>query len=252
MTEANTQVELFREGDVATLRIRSSSGINVLSSPVLGALDTLVQRLKDDRTVRFVVVRGDGRTFVAGADISEMSAYDESLGGRLSRLGHSVFDAIERLPQATFAAINGHALGGGCELALACDFRIGVETAKLGQPETRLGLIPGWGGTQRLPRVVGPAVARRLLFGGESISAQESLRIGLVDEVVPATGLDAALQAWFERLRPGGPSAISAIKRALLTGDEPAEFARCFSHSEARDGMRAFLEKKPAPWTQRA
>jgi enoyl-CoA hydratase len=244
-----TEVELARDGPVATLTLTTPSGVNILSSPVLGALGQHVQRIAEDASIRFVVFRGSGKTFAAGADIAQMSHFDEGDGQSYSKNGHHVFDAVAALPQVTFAAINGHALGGGCELALACDFRIASANAKLGQPESRLGLVPGWGGTLRLPRLVGPAVAKRLMFSGEQISADEALRLGLVDEVVAAPeALPGVLAKWFERIKPGSPAAIRRIKHAMLHGDETKQFAMCFSCSDAKEGMTAFLEKRAASW----
>jgi enoyl-CoA hydratase len=210
-----------------------------------------VEAVREDAGIRFVVVRGQGKTFAAGADIQQMSRFREDDGQIFSKHGHHVFDAIAALPQVTFAALNGHALGGGCEIALACDFRIAANGAKLGLPESRLGLLPGWGGTNRLARLIGPSQAKRLMFSGESISTEEALRIGLVDELVPAaTDIDAALKRWFERMMPGSPAAIRRIKHAMQHGDEIRQFAMCFSCSDAKEGMTAFLEKRPAAWMQ--
>lgn len=249
--EANvTQVSLVRDGAVATLRFSSEKGVNIFSSPTLGELGTHVQHLAEDASVRFVVLRGVGKTFAAGADIAQMSRFDEQSAKVYSKNGHHVFDAIAGLPQVTIAALNGHALGGGCECAIACDFRIAVAGAKLGQPESRLGLVPGWGGTQRLAKLIGPAHAKRLMFGGEQIAADEALRIGLVDEVVATPeDIDAALQRWFDRLAPGSPAAIRRIKHAMSHGDEINQFALSFSCTDAKEGMRAFLEKRAPIWT---
>lgn len=243
-----TRVECSREGDVATVRLITEGGVNVLSSRVLGELGTAVEKIAADARARFCVFRGEGRTFVAGADIAEMSAFDESRGLSLSKHGHHVFDAVEAMPQVTLAALNGHALGGGFELAAAADFRIIVTGAKVGQPESRLGLIPGWGATARLPRLIGPSRAKRLLFSGESISAEEALRIGMVDEVVAPEALDAALTRWCDAMRPGSPEAIKRIKRVLSGKKEIEEFATCFKCSDAREGMMAFLDKRPPSW----
>ncbi len=250
--KSQTEIQYTKEGDVATVRFVSPGGVNIFSSRVIGALGGVVEKIAADAHLRFVVFRGDGRVFLAGADISEMQSFAEDQGRAFATNGHNVFNAIEALPQITFAAMNGHALGGGCELAMACDFRLLVAGAKIGQPETCLGLIPGWGGTQRLPKYVGLGHARRLLFSGEGISAEEALRIGLVDEVVPkAEELDAALQRWFQRLAPGSPAAVARVKRALLLKDEIEEFGKCFSCSDAREGMAAFHEKRKPSWATR-
>ncbi len=246
-----TRVELIRDGNVATIQFSSEKGVNVISSAVIAAIGRLVEPIATDRSIRFVLFRAVGKTFLAGADIKEMSHYTPDEAEVLSKHGHHVLDAIEALPQATFAVINGAALGGGCELSMACDFRIASANARLGQPECLLGIIPGWGGTERLPRVVGPSVARRLLFSGEAISAEEALRIGLLDEVVPTPeALDEAVRRWIARLTPGGPAAIRRIKQSLLGTDETNRFAACFNDTEAREGMAAFIEKRKAPWIE--
>lgn len=246
-----THVETIRDGAVAYVQFSSEKGINVLSSPVIGAIGRCVEQLQGDRSCRFVVFRATGKTFLAGADIKEMSHYSPDQAEVLSQHGEHVFDAIECLPQVTLAAIHATALGGGCELALACDFRIAVAGARLGLPEATLGLMPGWGGTQRLPRLVGPAAARRLLFSGMAIPAEEALHIGLVDEVVAtADGLAGTVQRWIQQIRPGGPSAIRRIKRALLEGDEARCFTACFGDEESKRGMAAFLEKRKPPWLE--
>lgn len=248
--KSQTEVHLSKEGQVATIKFVPAAGVNIFSSRVIGNLGTVVERVAADGHVRFVVFRGEGRVFLAGADISEMRTFDEDQGHAFATNGHHVFNAIESLPQVTIAALNGHAMGGGCELAMACDFRLMVSTAKIGQPETRLGLIPGWGGTQRMPKMIGLGHARRLLFSGEAIPADEALRIGLVDEIVPSVEeLDGALQRWFKMLTPGSPAAITRVKRALLQKDEIEEFGKCFSCSDARDGMAAFLEKREPSWS---
>ncbi|MCK4340447.1 MAG: enoyl-CoA hydratase/isomerase family protein [Phycisphaerae bacterium] len=247
--KSQTDVRLSKEGEVATVQFIPGAGVNIFSSRVIGNLGTVVEKIAADPRIRFVVFRGDGKVFLAGADISEMQSFNEDHGRAFATNGHNVFNAIEALPQITFAALNGHALGGGCELAMSCDFRLIVSKAKIGQPETRLGLIPGWGGTQRLTRYVGLGQARRLLFSGDSISAEEALRLGLVDEVVPsAEELDAALHKWFKMLTPGSPAAITCVKRAMLRKDEIAEFGKCFSCSDVREGAAAFLEKRTPSW----
>ncbi|MGE0479087.1 MAG: enoyl-CoA hydratase/isomerase family protein [Phycisphaerae bacterium] len=244
-----TRVERSRAGNVATLLFSTEGGINVFSSSVLGELGEHLNQIAEDAHIRFVVLRGEGRIFLAGANIEEMAQFDQSRGEALSNHGHHVFDLLEALPQVTIAAINGHALGGGCELAIACDFRIAVASAQIGQPESRLGLIPGWGGTQRLPRLVGLSRARRMMFSGESISADEARAIGLVDEVVPTVeDLDAAMRRWFVALTPGSPAAVKRIKRALRSGDETDQFSLCFSCSDAKEGIAAFLEKRAPLW----
>lgn len=244
-----THAELTRDGHVATVRFTSEKGPAILSSPVLGELTRICEQLREDSATRFVVFRASGKVFVAGADISEMAHFDESAGYALSQHGQRVFDAIETLPQVTFAAMNGHALGGGCELVLACSFRLMAAGSKIGQPEVKLGLIPGWGGTKRLTRLVPLSWALRLLYSGEPLSAEQAEKIGLVDEVVPSPeALDEALQRWFAMFRAAAPRAILRIKRAILNDDEAHQFGTCFSCSDAREGVRAFLEKRQPAW----
>ena len=247
--KSTTKVDLTKDGAVATIRFTPETGVNIFSSRVIGNLGRLIERIAEDSRVRFVVFRGDGNVFLAGADISEMAHFTEDQGHAFSTNGHNVFNAVSALPQVTFAAINGHALGGGCELSLACDFRIMVAKAKIGVPETTLGLIPGWGGTQRLPKVVGDPHARRMIFSGKPITGEEAFKVGLADEVVDSPEeLDAALERWFKMLEPGSPRAITRAKRALLQKDEIEEFGKCFSCSDAKEGILAFLQKRKAPW----
>lgn len=249
--KSQTEVHLTKQGDVATVQFVPGAGVNIFSSRVIGTLGTVVEKIAADPHVRYVVFRGEGKVFLAGADISEMSQFSEDQGRAFATNGHHVFNAIEALPQVTFAAMNGHAMGGGCELAMACDFRLLVAKGKIGQPETRLGLIPGWGGTQRITRYVGLGHARKLLFSGETIAAEEALRIGLVDEVVEsAEVLDEALHRWFKRLAPGSPEAIKRVKRALHTHDEISEFGKCFSCSDAKEGTTAFIDKREPSWAR--
>jgi len=249
--KSQTDVRLAIEGTVARVTFVSPNGVNIFSSRVITNLGNVVEQIAGNSALRFVVFRGEGRVFLAGADIAEMSQFDADQGRAFANTGHRVFDAIEALPQVTFAAIHGAALGGGCELAIACDFRLITRDAKIGSPETRLGLIPGWGGTQRLPRYLGLGVARRLMYSGEAISAEEAHRIGLVDEVVEnAAELDAALGRWFKQLAPGSPAAIARVKRAVLTGDEVNAFASCFAVPDAKIGTTAFLEKRPPSWAR--
>ncbi|RMF85252.1 MAG: enoyl-CoA hydratase/isomerase family protein [Planctomycetota bacterium] len=245
-----TTIEVKRDGDVCQVCFQSEKGINVFSSRVIQSLGEQVSSIAESPELRYVVF-GGCRTFVAGADIKEMSAFGPQEAREFARLGHSVFDAIERLPQVTFAAITGHALGGGCELALACDFRIATKNAKLGQPESRLGLIPGWGGTRRLVRLVGRSQALKLMLSGEHVDADEAARIGLIDEVVSdREELESILPRWYALMRQGSPKAIARIKRALLGADEIDEFAACFECEDGKEGMQAFLEKRPAGWMQ--
>ncbi len=245
----STKVELVRDGKVATVRFSCDKGPALFCSPTLGELGQIVDQLAEDSCVRFVVFRGSGEVFSAGADLTELTHSTEDEGYSLSQHGQHVFDAVENLPQITFAAMNGHALGGGCELALACSFRLMVVGAKIGQPEVKLGLIPGWGATKRLPMIVPLSWALRMLYSGEPITAEQAEKIGLVDEVVPTPeDLDPALRRWFEMVEGGAPRAIIRIKRAILNDDAAHQFGLCFSCSDAKEGMQAFLEKRKPSW----
>jgi enoyl-CoA hydratase len=247
---AGTSVELARDGEVATITFSTEGGVNVLSSGVIADLRAIVERLEGDDTVRFVVLRGTGRTFVAGADIKEMQLFDEAAGFAFSRQGHDVFDDLESLHQVTIAAINGAALGGGAELTLACDFRIMVVGAKIGQPECRLGLIPGWGGTRRLRKLVGLPQARRMLFTGEPLTAEQAQACGLVDKVVADdAAMQSTLREWITALRAGSPMALRRIKHAIRNDDEMEQFSQCFCDDDFREGITAFLEKRKPNWS---
>ena len=247
-----TEVKVAVDGCRASLTFTSESGLNVSSRETLARLAHGVETLAGNPVVRLTVVRAEGKVFLAGADIKEMSGFDADRAREFSVFGNRTMDSLALLPSITVAAIQGAALGGGCEIALACDFRIAVKRAKIGLPETTLGLIPGWGGTKRALRLLGPSRARRLIFGGAMLSAQDALEIGLIDEVVAEEAdLGPAIERLFESMQRGGPRAIAMAKRAFATGDEPAAFAECFAGSESREGMAAFMEKRPATWMEK-
>ena len=246
-----TEVVLDIRVPRATVTFRTESGVNILSPSVIEKLGTAVAEIAKRDDVRAVVFRAEGKAFLAGADIKAMAQFDRDAAHDMSVAGHSAFDLVENLAAITVAAIHATAAGGGCELALACDFRIAARTAKIGQPETLLGLIPGWGGTTRLPKVVGLSAAKRLIYGGGLISGEEAAGIGLVDELVddPAK-MDAAVDAFLAPFVKGGPRAIALAKRAIQQGDETDHFAECFGTQESREGMGAFIEKRAAPWAE--
>lgn len=247
-----TEVKVAVDGCRASLTFTNESGLNVSSRETLARLAHGVETLAGNPAVRLTVVRADGKVFLAGADIKEMSGFDADRAREFSVFGNRTMDSLALLPSITVAAIQGAALGGGCEIALACDFRIAVKRAKIGLPETTLGLIPGWGGTKRASRLLGPTRARRLIFGGGVLSADDALQIGLIDEVVSdAADLGPAIERLFESMHRGGPRAIAMVKRALATGDEPAAFAECFAGSESGEGIAAFMEKRPATWMEK-
>jgi enoyl-CoA hydratase/carnithine racemase len=219
---------------------------------VLGELGRIADQLAQDADARFVVFRSEGRVFSGGADVGEVMQMNQGEGFPFSTHGQHVFNAIENLPQITFAAMNGDALGGGCELALACSFRLMVAGARIGLPEVKFGVIPAWGATKRLPMIVPLNWALRMLYSGESITAEQAEKIGLVDEVVPtADHLDAALKRWFKRFSRCAPQAIIRIKRAILNDDLSHQFGLCFTSSDPRNGMQAFFDKSEPPWVPR-
>ncbi|MYS19764.1 short chain enoyl-CoA hydratase [Streptomyces sp. DvalAA-14] len=246
-----------------TLDIDNAVGTIRLDRPPMNALDTATQdRLAElaeeagrRSDVRAVVVWGGDKVFAAGADIKEMQTMSyEGMVDR-SRGLQDAFTAVARIPKPVVAAVNGYALGGGCELALCADFRIAAEDAKLGQPEILLGLIPGAGGTQRLARLVGPSRAKDLIFTGRMVTAAEALAIGLVDRVVPAEEVYGQARAWAERLARGPAYALRAAKEAVDTGVETdldtglaierSLFAGLFATSDRETGMRSFVEDGP-------
>lgn len=248
-----THVSVLRDGRVATVCFTCESGPPLFSSHVLGELTRILDRLAQDTAVRFVVFRASGSVFNAGSDLHEITYMNEDQSYSLAKHGQHIFDTIENLPQITFAAINGHAVGGGCELALACSFRIMVAGARIGMPEVRLGLIPAWGATKRLPMLVPLGWALRMLYSGELLDADLAHKVGLVDEVVPTEAdLNTALQRWFRRFAHAAPRGIIRIKRAILNDDATHQFALSFSCSDAKEGMQAFLEKRKPSWVNGA
>ena len=231
--------------------------LNALSRAVMDELRRAFDAAKDDPEVRVVILTGAGeKAFVAGADISELAQQTPIAAKQYTHRGQAVLDAIENLGKPVIACINGFALGGGCELALACTMRLASENAKLGQPEVKLGLMPGYGGTQRLPRLVGKGVAQQLVLTGEMISAAEALRIGLVTEVVPASELIPRAEAIAAKIIANAPLAVRYAMEAVNHGLdmtlaeglylEATLFAVCCTTEDKNQGTRAFLEKRAA------
>jgi enoyl-CoA hydratase len=235
---------------IATITVNRPKVRNALNSATIEELGVAFEQVKKDDAIRVVVLTGTGdKAFVAGADISEIAGLSEAAGMEFSRRGQRVFDSIESLGRPTIAAVNGYALGGGCELAMACTMRVASETAVFGQPEVKLGLIPGYGGTQRLPRLVGKSQALHLLLTGESISAAEALRIGLVDRVVPAGELAATVDELARKIVANAPLAVRYCIEAVNCEELPAEamlFGKSCGTEDMKEGTQAFLEKRPA------
>jgi len=246
-----------RDGAVAVITLDRAEAMNALDVATLTSLRENLLGLRQERDVRSVVLTGAGdRAFAAGADIKYMSGLDTPGAREWGELGHNVGQLLETSPQPTIAAVNGFALGGGCELALACDIRYASRNAKLGQPEINLGIMPGWGGTQRLARVCGLGVAKDLTLTGRIVDAEEALRIGLVTAVFePDELLERALET-ARLIADKSPIALAAAKRALnhaLQGDHVANlareadaFAELFDSDDAQEGLAAFTEKRKA------
>ncbi len=247
-------VLLERHDAVALVTMNRPDVLNALNRETLEALHERVAEIAADDGVRAAILTGSGRAFVAGADIAEMSELDAAGAQAFSALGHRVMESLEALEVPVIAAVNGFALGGGCELACACDWIYASSKARFGQPEVKLGLIPGFGGTSRLARRVGPGAVRELVLGGEAIRAEQALQMGLVNRVCePDELLDAAFDS-ANHVAGKGPRAVAVAKRLLLEGAdadvrvahalEQGAFGGLFAGGESREGMSAFLEKR--------
>ena len=250
-----TNILLEKKGYIAVATINRPKALNALNSEVLSDLDELVATVKADDEIRALVITGSGeKAFVAGADIGEMSTLTKEGGTAFGKHGNDVFRAIETLPIPTIAAVNGFALGGGCELSMACDIRICADTAVFGQPETGLGITPGFGGTQRLARLVSPGMAKQLIYTAKNIKADEAYRIGLVNAVYPLEELMPAAEKLAETIAKNAPIAVRACKKAINDGMqvdidravaiEEGLFGSCFETADQKEGMGAFLEKR--------
>jgi enoyl-CoA hydratase/carnithine racemase len=253
LTLANVLYE--KRDAIAYVTVNRPAVLNALNTPTWKDLRTAFADARDDATVRGVILTGAGdKAFIAGADISELAHVAAFEAEQSSRFGQEVLDLIENLGKPVIAAVNGFALGGGCETAMACTIRIAVPTAKLGQPEVALGLIPGGGGTQRLPRLVGKGHALQLILSGEMISAQEAYRIGLVNEIVPPADLLTRAEAILKKIATNAPIAIKFALEAVNKGVETSQsdgllleasyFGLCAATEDKKEGTTAFLEKR--------
>lgn len=239
---------------LAIVTIDRPEALNALNNALLQELKDMFTELRDDEEVRAIILTGAGKAFVAGADIAAMNAMTPIEGREMMILGHSLMDLIEDMEKPVIAAVNGFALGGGCELSMACDIRIASEKAKFGQPETGLGIIPGFGGTQRLPRLVGKSMAKYLLFTSDVIDAERAEQIGLVEKVVPVGALMEEAERVARRIMANGPIAVGLVKKAVNKGyDLPLREATsleieletvAFSTEDKTEGMTAFQEKR--------
>ena len=250
-----TNVLLEKKGNIAVATINRPKALNALNSAVVADLDEMIGQIMADEEIRALVITGSGeKAFVAGADIGEMSTLTKAEGEAFGKLGNDVFRRLEKLPIPTIAAVNGFALGGGCELSMSCDIRICADTAVFGQPETGLGITPGFGGTQRLARLVGPGMAKQLIYTAKNIKADEALRIGLVNAVYPAEELMPAAEKMASTIAKNAPIAVRACKKAINEGLEAKMddaivieeklFGSCFETADHKEGMGAFLEKR--------
>ena len=244
-----------KSNGIARVIINRPKVLNALNTPTWADLRTVFENARDDDTVRGIILTGAGdKAFIAGADISELAQAGAFQAEESSRFGQAVLELIENLGKPVVAAINGFALGAGCETAMACTIRIAVENAKFGQPEVKLGLLPGGGGTQRLPRLVGKGRALQLILSGEMIDAQEAYRIGLVNEVVSAANLMARAETILKQISANAPIAIKfaleATNKGLDTSQsegfalEASYFGICAATDDKKEGTSAFLEKR--------
>ena len=250
-----TYVLLEKKEHIAIASIDRPNALNALNSAVLDDLNEMLDIVEADEEIRALVLTGSGeKAFVAGADIGEMCNLSKAEGEAFGKKGNDVFRRLETLPIPVIAAVNGYALGGGCELSMACDIRICSDTAVFGQPETGLGITPGFGGTQRLARLIGPGMAKQMIYAAKNIRADEALRIGLVNAVYPAEELLPAAEKLAETIAKNAPIAVRACKQAINEGlDAPMGqavvieeklFGSCFETADQKEGMGAFLEKR--------
>lgn len=257
MSYQNTQIET--SDSIAILTINRPKALNALNPPTLHELHSAFNKLQDDTTVKVIILTGAGdKAFVAGGDISVMAPLKPMEARSVARQAQSLFNLIEYSPKIVIAAINGYALGGGCELAMACDIRLAADTAKLGQPEINLGIIPGWAGTQRLPRLVGKGKAKEMMLTGDMVGATEAEKIGLINRAVPGDELLATAMEMAKKIASKPQVAARLIKEAVDNGmempvdkaiDYEAElFGLCFATEDQKEGMAAFLEKRQAEW----
>ncbi len=257
-----TTLQLTHAGAVATVTLHRPEVLHALDARSFDELDHVFARIAQDRETRVALLTGSGdRAFAAGADIRELLATDAAGGRKVSERGQQVFNHIEGCGKVVIACINGVALGGGCELALACTLRLASESARLGLPEARLGLLPGYGGTQRLPRLIGRSAALRMMLTAAVIDAREALRLGLVDEVVPAAELMVRAGELAGTIAALAPLAVEGILEAVRRGEdlplhsaleaEAQIFGTLCGTDDKREGLSAFLEKRPAKWQGR-
>jgi enoyl-CoA hydratase len=248
------------DGNIATITFNRPKALNALNTALLAELSQALDEIAADENIRVLVLTGAGeKSFVAGADIAELATFNSLQARRFAKSGHAVINKLQDLPIAVIAAVNGFALGGGTEIAVACDFIYASENAKFGQPEINLGIIPGFGGTQRLPRLIGTNMAKEMIFTGKMISAAEAVRIGLVNKVVASEALMAEAMKTAGEIASKGKVSLRAAKQAVNTGInadlatglniEIDAFALCMASADSKEGTTAFLEKRKADFT---
>lgn len=253
-------IKFEKDGVIGILTISRPKALNALNTETVTELNDCVGKIEQDPEVKVVIITGEGsKSFVAGADIVEMSTKNAVEGRFFGKIAQDTFTRIENLPQPVIAAVNGYALGGGCELACACDIRYASENAKFGQPEVGLGITPGFGGTQRLPRVVGRGYGKELIYTANIIDAAEAHRIGLVNKVVPQAELHDAVLKLAKTIAKKAPVAVQLAKAAInrgincdvITGVayEAEVFGLCFATADQKEGMGAFVEKRKPTFT---
>jgi len=251
---AFTKIE--KKGKVGIITITREEALNALNKDVITNLWEAFKELEKDDAVHVIVITGIGKAFVAGADIAFMKDLTPTEAREFAMFGQSFMTYVERLEKPVIAAINGFALGGGCELAMCCDIRFANEKAKFGQPEVSLGITPGFGGTQRLSRLLGKGMAKKLIFSGEVIDSDEALRTGLIEKIIPADDLLNEALSFAEKIANNSRPAIAFSKNSIENGYdtdlktaiqiEADNFALCFTTSDQKEGMSAFLEKRKA------
>jgi len=253
-------IQMSKEEGIGVVAINRPKALNALNSATLMELSVALDEILAATDVRVLIITGAGdRSFVAGADISEMAGYNTLQGERFAELGQGVMFKLEKFPKPVIAAVNGFALGGGCELAMACDIRLASDRLKIGQPEVKLGVLPGFGGTQRLTRIVGPGKAKEIIFSGDVYDAAEALRIGLVDRVFPADKLMEEARKLARTIASRGQIAVRMAKDCINAAQdvsmldgcmlERKAFALSFSTEDRAEGMKAFLEKREPKFT---
>lgn len=253
----NNVVLYEQEGSVAYITINRPEALNALNAHVMKSLNSVIDLVSETESVRTVIITGSGnKSFVAGADIKEMLNMDSMAARKWGAFAQNVFNKIEKMPKVVIAAVNGYALGGGCELAMACDIRVASKNAKFGLPELGLGVIPGFAGTQRLPRLVGKGIAKEMMFTSKQVNADEAYRIGLVNSVVDGDELINYCNEMAKTIGTKSRVAVELCKAAVNEGmeldvdkamaHEADLFGLCFSTEDQKEGMGAFAEKRKA------